>query len=204
MTVAVQTAAGTAAIASTFPAIGPYGLEITIGVVLLLCFGNLRGIKEAGRFFAIPTYLFSGSVILMIVVGLIRQIFFHLPMLDPLALHGTIKVHHESTLVLGVTVFTFLRAFANGGASLTGIEAVSDAVGGLPAAGGTQRPPGAGHRGPDPRLPGGGHFLAGPRHPRHPAGERLPHRAGPGGGQLSSATRSSARSCSTWSRRRPR
>ena len=131
VTVAVQTAAGTAAIASTFPAIGPYDLEISIGIVLLLCFGNLRGIKEAGRFFAIPTYLFSGAVILMIVVGLIRQIFFHLPMLNPLALHGTIKVHHESTLVLGVTVFTFLRAFANGGASLTGIEAVSDAVGGL-------------------------------------------------------------------------
>ncbi len=131
VTVAVQTAAGTAAIASTFPAIGPYDREITIGVVLLMCFGNLRGIKEAGRFFAIPTYLFSGSVILMIVVGLIRQIFFHLPMLNPLALHDTIKVHHLSTLVLGVTVFTFLRAFANGGASLTGIEAVSDAVGGL-------------------------------------------------------------------------
>jgi amino acid transporter len=131
VTVAVQTAAGTAAIASTFPAIGPYTREITIGVVLLMCFGNLRGIKEAGRFFAIPTYLFAGSVVLMIVVGLFRQVFFHLPVLDPLALSDTVKVHHVSTLVLGVTVFTFLRAFANGGASLTGIEAVSDAVGGF-------------------------------------------------------------------------
>jgi amino acid transporter len=131
VTVAVQTAAGTAAIASTFPAIGPYTREITIGVVLLMCIGNLRGIKEAGRFFAIPTYLFAGSVVLMILVGLFRQVFFHLPMLNPLALHDTIKVHHVSTLVLGVTVFTFLRAFANGGASLTGIEAVSDAVGGF-------------------------------------------------------------------------
>jgi amino acid transporter len=131
VTVAVQTAAGTAAIASTFPAIGPYNRWITIGVVLLMCFGNLRGIKEAGRFFAIPTYLFAGSVILMIVVGLFREVFHHLPMLDALALPGTVKVHHVSTLVLGVTVFTFLRAFANGGASLTGIEAVSDAVGGF-------------------------------------------------------------------------
>jgi amino acid transporter len=131
VTVAVQTAAGTAAIASTFPAIGPYDLYITIGVVLLMCFGNLRGIKEAGRFFAIPTYLFTGSVVLMIVVGLIRQAFFHLPMLNPLALHDAIKVHHVSALVLGVTVFTLLKAFANGGASLTGIEAVSDAVGGF-------------------------------------------------------------------------
>jgi amino acid transporter len=131
VTVAVQTAAGTAAIASTFPAIGPYDRYITIGVVLLMCFGNLRGIKEAGRFFAIPTYLFSGAVVLMIVVGLIRQLFFHLPVLDVSSVHDTIKVHHVSTLVLGVTVFTFLRAFANGGASLTGIEAVSDAVGGF-------------------------------------------------------------------------
>ncbi len=96
-----------------------------------MCIGNLRGIKEAGRFFAIPTYLFAGSVVLMIVVGLFRQVFFHLPMLDVSSLPDTIKVHHVSTLVLGVTVFTFLRAFANGGASLTGIEAVSDAVGGF-------------------------------------------------------------------------
>src|ERR1700760_2412442 len=131
VTVAVQTAAGTAAIASTFPAIGPYDVYITIGVVLLMCFGNLRGIKEAGRFFAIPTYLFAGSVVLMIVVGLFRQLFFHLPVLDVSSLPDTIKVHHVSTLTLGVTVFTFLRAFANGGASLTGIEAVSDAVGGF-------------------------------------------------------------------------
>ena len=96
-----------------------------------MCLGNLRGIKEAGRFFAIPTYLFAGSVVLMIVVGLFRQLFFHLPVLDVSSLHDTIKVHHVSTLTLGVTVFTFLRAFANGGASLTGIEAVSDAVGGF-------------------------------------------------------------------------
>jgi amino acid transporter len=131
VTVAVQTAAGTAAIASTFPAIGPYDRYITIGVVLLMCFGNLRGIKEAGRFFAIPTYLFSGAVVLMIVTGLIRQLFFHLPVLDVSSVHDPIKVQHLSNLTLGLIVFTFLRAFANGGASLTGIEAVSDAVGGF-------------------------------------------------------------------------
>jgi amino acid transporter len=131
VTVAVQTAAGTAAIASTFPAIGPYDQWITIGVVLIMCFGNLRGIKEAGRFFAIPTYLFAGSVILMILVGLFRQVFLHLPVLDVSSVHDPIKVTHLSNLTFGVIVFTFLRAFANGGASLTGIEAVSDAVGGF-------------------------------------------------------------------------
>jgi hypothetical protein len=61
VTVAVQTAAGTAAVASAFPSIGPYKLEITVGVVLLMAFGNLRGLREAGRAFAVPTYVFSGS-----------------------------------------------------------------------------------------------------------------------------------------------
>src|ERR1700735_925683 len=73
VTVAVQVAAGTAAVASAIPAIGPYKLEICVGVVVVMAFGNLRGLKEAGRSFAVPTYLFSGSVILMIVVGLIRE-----------------------------------------------------------------------------------------------------------------------------------
>ena len=74
VTVAVQTAAGTAAVVSAFPALGRYSLVITIGVILLLCFGNLRGLKEAGRAFAVPTYLFVGSVLLMIVIGLVREI----------------------------------------------------------------------------------------------------------------------------------
>ena len=54
-----------------------------------MCFGNLRGLKEAGRAFAVPTYLFAGSVILMIVVGLIREALGNLPAYDPHALHGT-------------------------------------------------------------------------------------------------------------------
>ena len=131
VTVAVQVAAGTAAVASAFPAIGAYKLEICIGVVLLMCFGNLRGLKEAGRAFAVPTYLFSGAVILMIVVGLIREVLGKLPPpYDPHTLHGAYAMGSgTSGLLTGVMIFTLLRAFANGGASLTGIEAVSDAVG---------------------------------------------------------------------------
>jgi amino acid transporter len=79
VTVAVQIAAGTAAVASTFPAIGPYVTEISIGIILLMCFGNLRGIREAGKIFALPTYLFSGSVILMVVVGIVREALGNLP-----------------------------------------------------------------------------------------------------------------------------
>src|ERR1700734_3924646 len=74
---------------AAFPAVGPYKLEICVGVVLLMCYGNLRGIKEAGKAFAVPTYLFAGSVILMIVVGLVREAFGHLPLYDPATMHGT-------------------------------------------------------------------------------------------------------------------
>ena len=130
VTVAVQIAAGTAAVASAFPAVGPYKLEICVGVVFIMCYGNLRGIKEAGRAFAIPTYLFAGSVILMIVVGLIREALGHLAPVDPHALHGTYTIGAGTAGIFSfVMIFTLLRAFANGGASLTGIEAVSDAVG---------------------------------------------------------------------------
>jgi amino acid transporter len=121
VTVAVQVAAGTAAVASAFPGIGPYKL---------MCFGNLRGLKEAGKAFAIPTYLFSGSVILMIVVGLFREAFGHLPLYDPATMHGTYTLGSGTEgLITFVMIYTLLKAFANGGASLTGIEAVSDAVG---------------------------------------------------------------------------
>jgi amino acid transporter len=130
VTVAVQIAAGTAAVASAIPAIGPYKLEICVGVVLLMCYGNLRGLKEAGRAFAVPTYLFAGSVILMIVVGLIREAFGGLPVYDPTTMHGTYMLGASTDgIVSAAMIFTLLRAFANGGASLTGIEAVSDAVG---------------------------------------------------------------------------
>ncbi len=129
VTVAVQIAAGTAAVASTFPAIGPYVTEISIGIILLMCFGNLRGIREAGKIFALPTYLFSGSVILMIVVGLVREALGKLPQQNIYDLHGLYKIGSGASSVTSlVLIFTLLRAFANGGASLTGIEAVSNAV----------------------------------------------------------------------------
>jgi amino acid transporter len=130
VTVAVQIAAGTAAVASAIPAIGPYKLEICVVVVLVMCYGNLRGLKEAGKAFAVPTYLFAGSVILMIIVGLLRQVMGNLHPVDPHVLHGTYPLGTGAEgIITFAMIFTLLRAFANGGASLTGIEAVSDAVG---------------------------------------------------------------------------
>jgi amino acid transporter len=129
VTVAVQTAAGTAAVASAFPVIGPYVTPISIGVILLMCLGNLRGIREAGKIFALPTYLFAGSVILMIVVGIVREALGNLPQQDIYALHGLYPIGTGTSSVTNlVVIFVLLKAFANGGASLTGIEAVSNAV----------------------------------------------------------------------------
>jgi amino acid transporter len=129
VTVAVQVAAGTAAVASAFPALGSYVKEISIGVVLVMCYANLRGIREAGKAFALPTYLFTGSVLLMIAVGLVREA---LGNLHPQNVHDIPGTVHVGAGTAGLTslvlLFTLARSFANGGSSLTGIEAVSNAV----------------------------------------------------------------------------
>ncbi|MGI8451004.1 MAG: APC family permease, partial [Streptosporangiaceae bacterium] len=130
VTVAVQVAAGTAAVASAIPALNHPTLitVISIAIVILMCYGNLRGIREASRAFAVPTYLFSGVVMLMIITGLVREIFGSLPR-NPYPLPGQYTGHHSfSGLIAFGMVFVLLRAFANGGSSLTGIEAVSNAV----------------------------------------------------------------------------
>jgi amino acid transporter len=130
VTVAVQVAAGTAAVASAVPAIDHADLItiISIAIVILMCYGNLRGIREASRAFALPTYLFSGIVILLIITGLVREIFGDLPRLPyPVAGQYTGHPSYSGLIAFGM-VFVLLRAFANGGSSLTGIEAVSNAV----------------------------------------------------------------------------
>jgi len=129
VTVAVQVAGGTAAVVSAIPALGPYTKEISVGVVLVMCFGNLRGIREAGKAFALPTYLFTGVVILMIVLGLLREAMGNLHPQDVHNITGTVHIGSGTEgVALFAVIFTLLRSFANGGSSLTGIEAVSNAV----------------------------------------------------------------------------
>jgi amino acid transporter len=131
VTVAVQIAAGTAAVASAVHAIdSPLKITvISIAVVLVICYGNLRGIREAGRSFAVPTYLFAGSVLIMIITGLIREATGSLHRY-PYPVPGQVTGHSATSgLIAFGMVFVLLRAFANGGSSLTGIEAVSNAVG---------------------------------------------------------------------------
>ncbi|WP_082968418.1 APC family permease [Mycobacterium scrofulaceum] len=128
VTVAVQCAAGTVAVASAIPVLGPYSLEITVGMVLLMCFANLRGLREAGARFAVPTYAFVAMVSLTIVVGVIRELCGNLPVYDPQHIAGAVAVHHGNGLIMGATLLIVLRAFANGGSSLTGVEAISNTV----------------------------------------------------------------------------
>jgi amino acid transporter len=137
VTVAVQNSAGSAAILSTFPALSkPLGdtatlLLITVVATLVMAYVNLRGVRENGRTFALPTYLFSGSVGLMIIVGLAREVFGG--GLSHVTWHpGTVAIgHNTGTLIAFAAMLTLARAFANGGSSLTGIEAVSNAVSAL-------------------------------------------------------------------------
>jgi amino acid transporter len=131
VTVAVQCAAGTVAVVSALPALGPYSLEITVGVVLLMCFANLRGLREAGAPFAFPTYAFVGMVSLTIVVGIVREFVGGLQVYDAEHIAGAVPVHQGSGLIMGATVLILLRAFANGGSSLTGVEAISNTVNSL-------------------------------------------------------------------------
>ena len=138
VTVAVQTAAGSAAIVSAFPqlanvpVIGPYILiVISVLAVAIMCYGNLRGIREAGRTFALPTYLFSGAVGLMIIVGLIREVTTGLPPVSKYPGAPFPLGHSSQGLLSFAMIYMLARSFANGGSSLTGIEAVSNAVSAL-------------------------------------------------------------------------
>jgi amino acid transporter len=137
VTVAVQTAAGSQAILSTFPSLARPLADTTtlllssVSATLVMCCVNLLGVRENGKTFAVPTCLFSGSVALMIIVGLAREL---AGGGLPLARwqQGTVPVgHNHGGLLTIAAIYILGRAFANGGSSLTGIEAVSNAVSAL-------------------------------------------------------------------------
>ncbi len=118
MTVAVSTAAGVAAVYSAVPSLYAYRVYICVGVILLVALANLRGVRESGTLFAIPTYLFALLCGGLVVVGMVRWALGDLP---PLA--------HDSVPGLQpLTIFLILRAFAAGCSAMTGTEAISNAV----------------------------------------------------------------------------
>ena len=120
LTVAVSIAAGIAAVTSAFPGTYPFRVAITLGCVLVLAVGNLRGIRESGRIFSVPTYFFIVGVAVLCSIG---------------AWHwatGTIVpvITPDAITPLGqpLTLFLLLTAFSNGCTAMTGVEAVSNGV----------------------------------------------------------------------------
>jgi len=128
VTVAVQSAAGTNAVTSAIPSLAPYNLEITVAVVLILFFGNLRGLREAGRTFAFPTFFFAGSMTVVIIGGLVREVIGDLPHYNPVTAPGAFPMGHSTALLSFGAIYILLKSFANGGSSLTGLEAISNGV----------------------------------------------------------------------------
>ncbi len=127
ITVAIQSAAGVAAIISTFPEINDYKVHLTLLIILILTFVNLRGVKEAGLVFVIPSYLFIFSMLLVFGFGLFRYFTGTLPSYQT-DTEGLVPIGESQGLLSVAAVLLILKAFANGSASLTGIEAISDSV----------------------------------------------------------------------------
>ena len=124
LTVAVSVAAGVANIISAFPSFGPHAVGIAAGMVILLTVMNLRGVKESGTVFAIPTYGFIVCVFAMIAVGLGAAAFGDAPRAES----ADIGVQPSGDVTGLLVVILLLRAFASGCTALTGVEAVSNGV----------------------------------------------------------------------------
>src|SRR4051812_5337153 len=124
LTVAVSVVAGVAAIASAVPELDAHAVGLSVACVAILSFANLRGVKESGRAFAIPTYGFVAAVFLLLAVGFGRIAFGHGITAE--------SAHYHVRAVASTggiaTAFLVLRAFASGCTALTGVEAVSNGV----------------------------------------------------------------------------
>ncbi len=118
LTVAVSVAAGVAAVTSAIPSVTSATVPLGLVVIVVLVFGNLRGVRSAGALFAAPTYMFIAAIALIVIVGLVDS-----------ATHGFHAVApppHHATEALGVLLI--LRAFSSGATAMTGIEVISNAV----------------------------------------------------------------------------
>ena len=127
VTVAVQSASGVVALVSYFTSLTPYVVPITIAVIVFLTYGNLRGVKEAGKSFALPTYLFVLAMFVVFGFGIYHELMGNVPHLATTG-NGLFTLGHSQGLLTFASIFILLRAFANGGSSLTGLEAISNGV----------------------------------------------------------------------------
>jgi amino acid transporter len=123
LTVSVSTSAGVAAVTSALPSVHSLAVPMGVLVIGLITIGNLRGIREAGSIFAIPTYFFIFCMVAVISVGMFKVISGHAP--------GSVlsePTQPQITAEKGLTLFILMRAFSSGCAALTGIEAISNGV----------------------------------------------------------------------------
>lgn len=125
LTVAVSISAGSLAVTSAFPGLAEDRLEIALVALVLLTVGNLRGVRESGTVFAIPTYLFIFSFGAMIVVGVVRLAFG----LGEASLTVAAIPNHQIEATAGLGLLLVLRAFASGATALTGVETIVNGVG---------------------------------------------------------------------------
>jgi amino acid transporter len=120
LTVAVSVSAGVLALVTLYPPLSPYVVPIDVALVIFITVVNLRGVRESGSIFAIPTYIFIGSALLLIIVGSFKSFF---------VLHNHIigsfpPVQANESL----TLFLILKSFAAGCSAMTGVEAISNGV----------------------------------------------------------------------------
>ena len=120
LTVAVSISAGVAALTSAVPGLFPYRVILCVAAIALITLGNLRGLRESGRLFALPSYLFVAGIGALIAVGLARYVTGGAPPASAAAA--------TSAPLVPLTAILVLRAFASGAVALTGIEAVADGV----------------------------------------------------------------------------
>ena len=121
LTVAVSISAGVEQITSGFQGLLPYRVEIAVGVIILMTIVNLRGVKESGRIFAVPTYFFLSMMFLTLGIGFVRFVTGTLGTVE-----GVEAMRHS--VMEPLTLFLILRAFSSGCTALTGIEAISNGI----------------------------------------------------------------------------
>jgi amino acid transporter len=120
LTVAVSVAAGIFAVTSLAPSLAAHKVALSLGCVVLITIANLRGVRESGRLFAIPTYAFVTAMFVLVLVGLARTLTGHAPQ--------AVVPHPLASGAGAVTLFLILRAFASGSTALTGVEAIANGV----------------------------------------------------------------------------
>ena len=121
LTVAVSVAAGIAAITSAFPSLFPHRTALGIFAIVMVLLVNLRGVRESGKFFAVPTYLFIGTLLLMLGMGGAQLLSGHIAPVTPPDLAGQAAME-------SLSIFLLLRAFSSGCTALTGVEVISNGV----------------------------------------------------------------------------